>query len=113
MHYDFDGAQQKLVECETVIEQDYFLTAIKAEFLESARLFIFETYCRIHQVRRLCWAHVLARAVLHASTCSAGSLLCCLSAAECARMPCHSSSPSLSRSHSHAFTAGHQHRHAV
>jgi translation initiation factor 3 subunit E len=49
VHYDFDGAQQKLIECETVIEHDYFLTAIKAEFLESARLFIFETYCRIHQ----------------------------------------------------------------
>jgi len=50
VHYDFDGAQQKLLECEAVIDNDYFLTAIKAEFLESARLFIFETYCRIHQV---------------------------------------------------------------
>ncbi|WIA30440.1 hypothetical protein OEZ86_000524 [Tetradesmus obliquus] len=49
VHYDFDGAQQKLIECESVIEHDYFLTAIKSEFLESARLFIFETYCRIHQ----------------------------------------------------------------
>lgn len=46
VNYDFDGAQQKLIECETLIENDYFLTAIKAEFLESARLFIFETYCR-------------------------------------------------------------------
>eukprot|EP00879_Flechtneria_rotunda_P008745 GHRR01009159.1.p1 GENE.GHRR01009159.1~~GHRR01009159.1.p1 ORF type:complete len:433 (+),score=137.31 GHRR01009159.1:130-1428(+) len=50
VHYDFDSAQQKLTECEAVIDQDYFLTAIKAEFVESARLFIFETYCRIHQV---------------------------------------------------------------
>eukprot|EP00878_Enallax_costatus_P001579 GHUV01001730.1.p1 GENE.GHUV01001730.1~~GHUV01001730.1.p1 ORF type:complete len:425 (+),score=152.73 GHUV01001730.1:184-1458(+) len=49
VHYDFDSAQQKLVECETVIDQDYFLTAIKADFMESARLFIFETYCRIHK----------------------------------------------------------------
>eukprot|EP00775_Hariotina_reticulata_P011661 gene11661-11804_t len=49
VHYDFDGAQHKLLECESVIDNDYFLTAIKAEFLESARLFIFETYCRIHQ----------------------------------------------------------------
>lgn len=48
-HYDFDSAQQKLIECETVIDQDYFLTAIKADFMESARLFIFETYCRIHK----------------------------------------------------------------
>lgn len=49
VHYDFDGAQKKLAECEAVIDADYFLTAIKAEFIESARLFIFETYCRIHQ----------------------------------------------------------------
>jgi translation initiation factor 3 subunit E len=50
VHYDFDGAQQKLQECDAVIDNDYFLTAIKADFLESARLFMFETYCRIHQV---------------------------------------------------------------
>jgi hypothetical protein len=50
VHYDFDGAQQKLQECDAVIDNDYFLTAIKADFLESARLFVFETYCRIHQV---------------------------------------------------------------
>ncbi|KAI8467299.1 MAG: eukaryotic initiation factor [Monoraphidium minutum] len=49
VHYDFDGAQKKLAECEAVIDADYFLTAIKSEFIESARLFIFETYCRIHQ----------------------------------------------------------------
>ena len=47
--YDFDGAQQKLIECEAVLEGDYFLAAIKGEFMEAARLFIFETYCRIHQ----------------------------------------------------------------
>lgn len=55
MHYDFDGAQQKLAECESVLDNDYFLTAIKAEFLESARLFMFENYCRIHQVRWQGW----------------------------------------------------------
>ncbi|MEW5312933.1 MAG: hypothetical protein WDW38_004531 [Sanguina aurantia] len=47
--YDFDGAQQMLKECEAVIDNDFFLTLVKAEFLENARLFIFETYCRIHQ----------------------------------------------------------------
>ena len=47
--YDFEGAQQKLLECEEVIDNDFFLTACKAEFVENARLFIFETYCRIHQ----------------------------------------------------------------
>ena len=32
-----------------MLEQDYFLAAIKPDFLEAARLFVFETYCRIHQ----------------------------------------------------------------
>lgn len=111
VQYDFEGAQQKLLLCEQLIENDYFLTAIKEvcyppsalvsgcvlpgwtvlasplvcckplwcslvhaasragslwerlhscnavrtwdvvlqEFVESARLFIFETYCKIHQ----------------------------------------------------------------
>lgn len=49
VNYDFDGAQHKLVECEALIDNDFFLTAIKDEFLENARLFVFETYCRIHQ----------------------------------------------------------------
>lgn len=49
IHYDFDGAQQKLKECEEVIDQDFFLSNFKEEFLENARLFIFETYCRIHK----------------------------------------------------------------
>uniref|UniRef100_M8AZD7 Eukaryotic translation initiation factor 3 subunit E n=2 Tax=Aegilops tauschii TaxID=37682 RepID=M8AZD7_AEGTA len=58
--YDFDGAQQKLVECEQVILNDPFLgkrveerngiaVPLRDEFLENARLFIFETYCRIHR----------------------------------------------------------------
>jgi translation initiation factor 3 subunit E len=49
INYDFDLAQQKLKECEEVIDNDFFLTACREEFLENARLFIFETYCRIHQ----------------------------------------------------------------
>ncbi|KAL3533718.1 hypothetical protein ACH5RR_007239 [Cinchona calisaya] len=58
--YDFDGAQQKMKECEEVILNDPFLgkqaeegnfatVPLRDEFLENARLFIFETYCRIHQ----------------------------------------------------------------
>ncbi len=39
----------KLKECEAVLENDYFLAALKDDFVENARLFIFETYCRIHQ----------------------------------------------------------------
>jgi len=49
VHYDFEGAQVKLRECEAVLDQDFFLQSIKEEFVENARLFVFETYCRIHQ----------------------------------------------------------------
>ncbi|CAL5227383.1 g10334 [Coccomyxa viridis] len=49
VRYDFEGAQVKLKECEAVLENDYFLAALKDDFVENARLFIFETYCRIHQ----------------------------------------------------------------
>uniref|UniRef100_A0ACD5U7V8 Uncharacterized protein n=1 Tax=Avena sativa TaxID=4498 RepID=A0ACD5U7V8_AVESA len=60
VNYDFDGAQHKLIECEQVILNDPFLgkrieegnfitVPLRDEFLENARLFIFETYCRIHR----------------------------------------------------------------
>ncbi|XWS43106.1 hypothetical protein CRYUN_Cryun16bG0073600 [Craigia yunnanensis] len=60
VNYDFDGAQKKMKECEEVILNDPFLgkrveegnfstVLLRDEFLENARLFIFETYCRIHQ----------------------------------------------------------------
>ena len=47
--FDFDVAQQKLQAWKDVLSNDYFLENKQDEFLESARLFIFETYCRIHQ----------------------------------------------------------------
>lgn len=46
---DFEGAQDKLRECEAVLASDFFLHSFRAEFMENARMFIFETYCRIHQ----------------------------------------------------------------
>ncbi|XP_058209678.1 eukaryotic translation initiation factor 3 subunit E [Rhododendron vialii] len=58
VNYDFDAAQKKMRECEEVILNDPFLgkrveegnfVPLRDEFLENARLFIFETYCRIHQ----------------------------------------------------------------
>ena len=49
VNFDFDGAQTKLRECETVLLNDFFLVACRDDFIENARLFIFETYCRIHQ----------------------------------------------------------------
>ncbi|BAF21644.1 eukaryotic translation initiation factor 3 subunit E [Oryza sativa Japonica Group] len=60
VNHDFDGAQQKLIECEQVILNDPFLgkrieegnsitVPLRDEFLENARLLIFESYCRIHR----------------------------------------------------------------
>ncbi|CAB68135.1 translation initiation factor 3-like protein [Arabidopsis thaliana] len=60
VNYDFDGAQKKMKECEEVIVNDPFLgkrvedgnfstVPLRDEFLENARLFVFETYCKIHQ----------------------------------------------------------------
>lgn len=49
INYDFDMAQQKLKECEKVLDNDFFLVACRADFIENARLSIFETFCRIHQ----------------------------------------------------------------
>nr|AEE61882.1 unknown [Dendroctonus ponderosae] len=49
VNFDFDGARQKLRECETVLFNDFFLISCLDEFVENARLMIFETFCRIHQ----------------------------------------------------------------
>jgi translation initiation factor 3 subunit E len=49
VNFDFDSAQQKLRECETVLVNDFFLVACLDDFIENARLFIFETFCRLHQ----------------------------------------------------------------
>eukprot|EP00727_Mastigamoeba_balamuthi_P012578 m51a1_g7943 putative eukaryotic translation initiation factor 3 subunit e (532) ;mRNA; f:115370-117477 len=49
VNFDFEAAQRKLRECEKVLANDWFLSGVRDEFLENARLFIFETYCRIHQ----------------------------------------------------------------
>jgi translation initiation factor 3 subunit E len=60
--------QVKLRECEEVLENDYFLAALKEEFVENARLFIFETYCRIHQcidLRMLAGALLSSAIFLH------------------------------------------------
>ena len=52
VNFDFDKAQEKLRECETVLSNDFFLVDCANDFMENARLFIFETFCRIHQVSR-------------------------------------------------------------
>lgn len=45
---DFDGAQRALAEAEKVLDADFFLAAAKPAFVEQARAFLFESYCRVH-----------------------------------------------------------------
>lgn len=47
--FDFESAREKLTECTEVLDNDFFLVACLDEFVENARLMIFETFCRIHQ----------------------------------------------------------------
>ncbi|KAI6192744.1 hypothetical protein M3Y94_01321300 [Aphelenchoides besseyi] len=47
--FDFEAAQTKLRECESVLSNDFFLTGCLDDFRESARLLVFEMFCRIHQ----------------------------------------------------------------
>ncbi|MBZ3886461.1 Eukaryotic translation initiation factor 3 subunit E [Sciurus carolinensis] len=49
VNFDFDRAQKKLRECESMLVNDFFLVACLEDFIENARLFIFETFCQIHQ----------------------------------------------------------------
>jgi len=49
INFDFEAAQTKLRLCGKVLVNDFFLVACRDEFMENARLCIFETYCRIHQ----------------------------------------------------------------
>jgi len=46
--FDFESAQTKLAECERVLSSDFFLCKQTALFMEEARVFVFENYCRIH-----------------------------------------------------------------
>jgi translation initiation factor 3 subunit E len=46
--FDFDSAQTKLQECEKVLDADFFLCKQTELFMEEARIFVFENYCRIH-----------------------------------------------------------------
>ena len=46
---NFEDAQQTLQECATVLDNDFFVSNCEADFTQNARLYIFETYCRIHE----------------------------------------------------------------
>ncbi|XP_018008485.1 eukaryotic translation initiation factor 3 subunit E-B isoform X2 [Hyalella azteca] len=47
--FDFDAAQEKLQLCADVLKNDFFLVACMKDFIDNARLMIFELFCRIHQ----------------------------------------------------------------
>mmetsp|Transcript_12100 Transcript_12100/g.36895 ORF Transcript_12100/g.36895 Transcript_12100/m.36895 type:complete len:446 (+) Transcript_12100:102-1439(+) len=49
VNFDFEGAQNMLQNCENTVKHDYFLKEYLEEFVENARLTIFEIYCRIHK----------------------------------------------------------------
>ena len=49
VNFHFDGAQKKLRECESVLVNDFFLVACLEDFIKNVCLFIFETFCHIHQ----------------------------------------------------------------
>lgn len=53
IQYDFEGAQAKLASCAEVLKTDFFLHKQADLFMEEARIFIFENYCRIHSKLRL------------------------------------------------------------
>jgi len=49
LHAKFEHAQQRLKNCAQVLDKDFFLSNLEQLFIRSARLSIFETYCRIHE----------------------------------------------------------------
>jgi len=51
--FNFSQAQEKLKLCSSVLENDFFLVACHQEFIDNARLMIFELFCRIHQCIRI------------------------------------------------------------
>jgi len=55
LHVDFDfaAAQEKLKLCSKILANDFFLVACYDEFIDNARLMIFELFCRIHQCIRV------------------------------------------------------------
>lgn len=62
--FDFEGAQRKLRECEEVLGNDFFLVATLEDFMENARQFISETYCRIHQRINIRYVRIWCRCAI-------------------------------------------------
>ena len=47
--FDFDEAQVKLMECQELIKNDFFLQIYADSFMKEARLLICEMYCSINR----------------------------------------------------------------
>lgn len=48
LKFDFELAQKKLVQCQELLENDFFLCHQANRIMEEARVLVFENYCRIH-----------------------------------------------------------------
>ena len=48
VNFGFDGAQKKLRVCKCVLVKDFLVACIE-DFIENARLYIFETFCCVQQ----------------------------------------------------------------
>ena len=48
-HANFERAQERLKDCAAVLDNDFFLCNSEELFVKSARLSLFESYCRIHE----------------------------------------------------------------
>ena len=47
--HDFAGAREALAQCSTMLKADFFLAARHDDFMQSARVLVFEAYCRVHE----------------------------------------------------------------
>lgn len=48
LKFDFELAEKKLVQCQGLLENDFFLRHQVHRIMEEARVLVFENYCRIH-----------------------------------------------------------------
>eukprot|EP01083_Nonionella_stella_P038264 104118_1 len=49
VEYDFEAAEKMLSECGSVLDNDFFLSFYKEEFIRSAQLLFFKTFCSVHR----------------------------------------------------------------
>ena len=47
--YDFTKAQDSLKACDALLDDDFFLVGCKSAFIESARSYVIESYCKVYK----------------------------------------------------------------